>query len=564
MCDQLSRSEGQHALPDAWSDRLEAVLAALEKDRQQREVSEACTRAALVRIESFQREMKNTMDSWITNARIASTTSKTVDVDASDAALSIDSGGALGSAPTRARSDATVSFDVSQSEVPKHEVRGHVVRKSTLEVLQQLEKDSVDDAESTHRSRRSNHVKKHLDTPLLSDVSFIEEHHTSSQKRIHTMVKSQRFEILCMVVVALNLVASFVQIEVKVVGSQVHRAADFAEYFEIVEVSFLTFYIVEMTMKLWIYNYNFFKGKDAYWNTFDFVLVLIGILSQVQVVLVHQPCVQWTWLRVMRPLRLVRSFRLVKIMRFFKDLRIIVDSLAQAGSSFMYACLMVLCIMFAAALILLEGVGDWLLRNEEQNSELKDQVILHWGGIHSVLLTLFEAISGGGPWGVPATVLHQTAGPFYFAVFLLYVSLVCFAVLRVLTGIFCNHAMAASNHEKDSSTIHELRRLFRSIDANATGTVTSREIQWHIRDTDFARYIGELGIQGEDVLKIFRVLDCDDDDAIGIEELVHSFNRLRGTARNVDMVLLMCEVDLMKEALRVTGRPSNVARYLGN
>merc|ERR1712136_500319 len=355
--------------------------------------------------------------------------------------------------------------------------------------------------------------------------------HTGAQNIVHTMVKSARFEILCMTVVIVNLCVSLVQNEMKLVASlEDWENLDYLNWFEMLQMGFLSFYTFEMVLKLWIYKCDYFRGKEGRWNTFDLFLVLVGVFSQSEFFLSQgRSSVRLTWLRVLRPLRIIS------------------DSLASSGHSFAYASLMVFCIMFATALILIQGVGQWLSDNKAVDSDLKDQVIIHWGGIGPILLTLFQSISGGGAWGTPAGLLRESAATFYFAVFVFFVSFVCFAVLRLLTGIFTNHAMAASRFETDESAIGEMRRWFRIIDSDGSGTVSCQEIQEHLQDVEFKQYISELGISGGDVIKIFRLLSSHFGDEVEIEELVSSFSRLRGPARSVDIELLMYDVQALKK-----------------
>jgi len=171
--------------------------------------------------------------------------------------------------------------------------------------------------------------------------------------------------------------------------------------------------------------------------------------------------------------------------------------------------------------------------------DLKAQVIEHWRGTLNVLFTLFKAISGGGAWGGPATVLLASAGPVYFTIFLFFVSLAVFAVLRVLTGIFCTHATQASVKEKEVATLASLYDLCCAIDSDGSGTISSDELQEHLADAAFDKYIRHLGIGGDDVLKIFRALQTDSDAEVKIEDLLRSFMRLRGPARHVDTEMLM-------------------------
>jgi len=86
---------------------------------------------------------------------------------------------------------------------------------------------------------------------------------------------------------------------------------------------------------------------------------VIGIITQLSLFLPAITLkVRWTWLRAMSPLKILRNFRFVDRMRALHDLRVIMDSLADAGHSMLYATLMVGCIMLACSLVLLEGVAN--------------------------------------------------------------------------------------------------------------------------------------------------------------------------------------------------------------
>jgi len=541
--------------PASWSERLELVLDAVEQDRIQRRVSETCVQAALVRIEEFQREIKHNIDKLTVLAgsrhgqnrlsRRFSTVSEGTGQDFAHRWNSHLQG-------------------VSEGSQVRHKTSCESLKRtrtqSTLDILRKFERDSTEAKEPTRKPRRLHLVAHGYEEPLLREYSFTRADHGLMVNRVHHFVKSASFNFLCMGVVILNLLVAIGHSEFKIMAASGSRQLLQSNMFEIFEVVFMCFYVFEMAVKCWVYGLSFFRGPHASWNTFDFSLVVAGLFAQIQFLLQIEHSVQWTWLRVLRPLQLVRSLRLVNFLRFFKDFRVIVDSLATAGHSFLYAGLVVLCIMFACSLVLVEGVGNYL-QQTSIDSTFRQQVVHYWGGIDVILMTLFRSISGGGTWGIPAQVLKESAGTFYFTIFILYVSLVVFAVLRVLTGICCNHVIAASTSEKDASTMCELRRLFHLIDANGSGTVTSRELREHMGDEELSRYMGDLGIRGHDVLKIFQVLDCDSDDEVDIEELVSSFGRMRGTARNIDMVLLMIEITSLHERLGLPKRSSCSARF---
>merc|ERR1719464_828935 len=79
----------------------------------------------------------------------------------------------------------------------------------------------------------------------------------------------------------------------------------------------------------------------------------------------------------------------------------------------------------------------------------------YYGSIGTSAYTLFKAVTGGVSWGDAASPL-SSLHPVWEAVFVLYVAFTYFAVLNVVTGVFCQSAMDSAAFDKDMVVQAEL------------------------------------------------------------------------------------------------------------
>merc|ERR1719326_397172 len=104
---------------------------------------------------------------------------------------------------------------------------------------------------------------------------------------------------------------------------------------------------------------------------------------------------------------------------------------------------MMLFIYYTFGLVFMNAVAVALPGCDE---ELTRKLLKYYGTIRGTMLTLFMSTTGGMDWSDAADVLWPI-GPFYYIVFLFYVSVVSFAIVNLITGLFVDGAMKAA--EKD-------------------------------------------------------------------------------------------------------------------
>uniref|UniRef100_A0A7S1A8G1 EF-hand domain-containing protein n=1 Tax=Noctiluca scintillans TaxID=2966 RepID=A0A7S1A8G1_NOCSC len=189
-----------------------------------------------------------------------------------------------------------------------------------------------------------------------------------------------------------------------------------------------------------------------------------------------------------------------------------------------------------------------------------------------VLLTLFAIVTGGLNWSNTEFVLRSIS-PFYGLLLLLYVALMLLAMMNIVTGIFVNDAIESTQTDVDLQTqaeldktsrvMDELKRLFRTFDTDASGTITLDEFKDHIANQGVKEMLAVLEIEVADAMGFFEVLDVDGTQELDIDEFVMGCIYLKGAAKMVNVATLMRENKLMmsqimKQAYKLEDRVNHL------
>lgn len=167
------------------------------------------------------------------------------------------------------------------------------------------------------------------------------------------------------------------------------------DFATLIEFAFVSFYMVELCMKLVVHRTYFFTNVDSRFNIFDLALVLTSSVELVGTLVVQTTSVNLSFLRVMRLLRIVKILRLFRLLRFFHDLRLMMDCMMGSIVSLTWAVVMVGCILYIFAIVILQLITvhfkDPNLRATLAPDDRAD-ILLRFNSVSAALLTLFQAI----------------------------------------------------------------------------------------------------------------------------------------------------------------------------
>merc|ERR1711939_667077 len=136
--------------------------------------------------------------------------------------------------------------------------------------------------------------------------------------------------------------------------------------------------------------------------------------------------------------------------------------------------------------------------------------------------------------------------------FIFYISLILFAVLNVITGVFCQTAIESTKNNDEeviheqlkykSRLAHKLREIFEVVDSDKSGTISLQELEEYCEDPKVIAFFNSLEIDTTDVWYLFHILDEDESGHLHLDEFVMGLQGLKGAAKRIDMQFLLGEL----------------------
>lgn len=312
-------------------------------------------------------------------------------------------------------------------------------------------------------------------------------------------------------------------------------------------------FVLELWFRLAADRCKFLFGEDWAWAWLDIFIVVTSLWEVVIEVLssfkgegnesIFGAFTSLKAVRVVRITRIVKVSRLVRIFRFILALRTLIASIVHTLKSLVWALLLLALIAYVFAVLFMQAVNDYI----QDGGYLPDRELLeaqvHFGTIGDTMLGLFMSITGGVNW-------QDVLGPLKFIntiwvfLFLFYIAFTYFAVLNVLTAVFCQSAIdgaqndhaskvhaVLANKEAHLEKIHDVFSKFGADD----GVITFSMFQKKINSPEVREYFQTLGLDVWDAWTFFKLLDKDNGGAVEVEEFLMGCLRLRGQASAMDV-----------------------------
>merc|ERR1711920_1117683 len=154
---------------------------------------------------------------------------------------------------------------------------------------------------------------------------------------------------------------------------------------------------------------------------------------------------------------------------------------------------------------------------------------IYYGSLWRSIYTLFLSIAGGVSWEAVVEPLGQV-GSEWTALFLVYICFTYFAVLNVVTGVFCQTAIESATQDANAvllaqqatkaQYISRLTNLFEVIDSENLGKITLGAFHRGLAYDRVQAFFASMDLSISDAWEFFKLLDRDGSHIIEIEEFV--------------------------------------------
>jgi hypothetical protein len=190
--------------------------------------------------------------------------------------------------------------------------------------------------------------------------------------------------------------------------------------------------------------------------------------------------------------------------------------------------------MFVFALMLTQAVRDMMVA-PQQEVDPSQKLLHHFGSLERSMLTLFESIAGGISWEGAMYELRHHDCMWLSRVYILFMVVVMFAVLNVVTGVFVTSAMASSDPEKRKAALVNLERFFETADADGSGTLDEAEFRLMVDTSKELKIILQtLGIGHDEAVQLFELMDQDGSGELESDEFVKGVTKFQGQVSAID------------------------------
>ncbi|CAJ1364859.1 unnamed protein product [Effrenium voratum] len=388
------------------------------------------------------------------------------------------------------------------------------------------------------------------------DFQHAKEVHVPLWRRmLRAVVQSWMFEAFFAVVILTN--SAVIAMQVEDLARNPGATPSDASFLITSVYTFL--FTMELLLRILAGGFAIFCGAEWSWHVLDFLVVSSSIFEFALEVALQEAgdgngnvFTNMRLLRILRIGRITRAIRIVRLVKFIRSLRSLLYSIGHTLRAMVWSVVLLALIIFLFGLIFTDITSEYLARDAHERTEVTEGFLKsRFGGLQASMHTLYASITGGLTWIEARDALAEISDIWGF-LFEAYIAFCLFAVLNVMTGVFCQSAMdsAEKDHElvlqnvvqEKAKYFRAVRRLFTQLDKNADGDVTAAEFELAINDPSLRSVFDALEINAADAWALFQQLDSDGNHHVDVDEFLEGCMLLKGPARSIDVVCIKRDV----------------------
>eukprot|EP00929_Paragymnodinium_shiwhaense_P093662 TRINITY_DN53887_c0_g3_i1.p1 TRINITY_DN53887_c0_g3~~TRINITY_DN53887_c0_g3_i1.p1 ORF type:complete len:650 (-),score=81.18 TRINITY_DN53887_c0_g3_i1:203-2152(-) len=349
---------------------------------------------------------------------------------------------------------------------------------------------------------------------------------------------------------ACAILANSIGVGVEVNSVLVDPHSGVSNSFAAMNYTFSFLFFLELLCRLGAHGSAFFCGSQWAWNSFDVIIVMASLVEIVSYRLGANTLGSGMGgrgariIRILRVTRFIRILRVARLMRFVRALRQLLLSIICTLQEVVWAFVLLLIFIYIFAITFAQVVS---FKAMESGQVPDDRLYVYWGTVPKSMWSLFMSISGGISWHVVVEPLEDVWPPLVL-LFSFYVTFTVFAMLNVITGVFCESAIAAARADAEhvcqehlmhkNQYMQNVKNVFDKIGQDGADAITFDDLEEFLSDPKAIGFFGALDIDISDVWTLFKLLDESESRIVNLEEFVSGCFRLKGSARSLDVALM--------------------------
>jgi len=231
-----------------------------------------------------------------------------------------------------------------------------------------------------------------------------------------------------------------------------------------------------------------------------------------------------------------------------------------------------------ASLLLCQLLQEYI-ENDENDIEVRLWAYRYYGTSFRALYTMFE-MTMSGCWPTYVRPIVEQVSVFYAIFFVLYISLVVFAVIRVISALFLKQTLCAAEADtvmvleatrhKRAAYAAKIEELFREADTDGKGIVTWDDFNRLLSVDEVKTWLSALEIDVHEGRTLFHLLDRDGTGGISLRDFIEAiFEWQGGEQRSIVICGLgsascarMAQHKSKKSVLRLNGRSQSKKKVI--
>eukprot|EP00929_Paragymnodinium_shiwhaense_P090607 TRINITY_DN50784_c0_g1_i1.p1 TRINITY_DN50784_c0_g1~~TRINITY_DN50784_c0_g1_i1.p1 ORF type:complete len:676 (-),score=110.59 TRINITY_DN50784_c0_g1_i1:6-2033(-) len=406
---------------------------------------------------------------------------------------------------------------------------------------------------------------------------------------ISRIVHSQQFEMISGLVITLHtfFIIASTNASMRTASRESWRGDELSTQSQeddddrLVDIAFLSFYVIEMCLKIYVFRLHLFFNQDAFWNILDILLIAVSVFG----VLKSGKATTVLAMRSTRILKLAKLLRVVRVLRFFKQFKLFVDVLFTCYESLFWAVLLIVLVLLLFAIFFVQMMENWM--RASWTPDAPEEVLLtrasvreRFGSVEAAMLTLAKAISGGIDWEDAYMVAAKT-GLHNGMVFLCMVAFFSVAIWNLVASVFIESTIQTATVDRDQQIVlehqqavtdaKELMELCSLADVDGSGTLSADEFQTFMESDRIRRFFAVRGLDIKNAEYFFNMLSSASDgvDELDLDHFVGSCLRVRGPATSIDLHMFAYEHKLLARKVKkfirfTTAQLQELAEVSGN
>mmetsp|Transcript_5903 Transcript_5903/g.10541 ORF Transcript_5903/g.10541 Transcript_5903/m.10541 type:complete len:561 (-) Transcript_5903:23-1705(-) len=333
---------------------------------------------------------------------------------------------------------------------------------------------------------------------------------------------------------------------------------DYMVVFQVMENLFLAIYVFELGLRFYVIGCACLNNG---WVRFDAMLVGMGVVTSWIVTPIVLPLLETAGgdignpkdmlapILVLRVLRLFRLVRAVRLLVQFKTLWMLVRGLLNSAGTILYTCMLISLMLYITACLAVELITKPHMNSGDEFME--GMVKLHWSSIPEIMLTLVQFVTFDSIGSIYAPMIKRD--PKLLIIFIPFLLIVSIALMNLVTAVIVESAIEQGRTDKEVEAEYKkqmikemmpsLLEMFRELDVNGDGTITSDEIMDCGEDMkeELLKYMN-----AESLLELFEMLDVDGSGEVNIDEFCDGISKLASSEQPVEFIRILKQVSAIK------------------